>query len=68
MDSETEEHAMSPKELIAATIAENYLMFGVADDGEADKVAERVMEVLAAFQFEIVQRRNMVPFVPHQPT
>lgn len=44
------------KELIARCLAANYLQFGFADDGEADKVAERLLSVLDQLDCEIVQR------------
>ena len=49
---------MSAQELIAVTLAENYLMFGFADDGEADKVAARVVDVLRQFGWRIVSGRT----------
>lgn len=50
---------MGAQELIAATLAENYLMFGFADDGEADKVAGRVVEVLAAMGWKIAKAKRL---------
>lgn len=53
------------KDLIAMTLAENYLGFGFADDGEADKVAARVIEVLKAHGYQIwhITHKQRPPFV-----
>ena len=44
------------KDLIAECIAANYTMFGFADDGEADKVAARVLDVLDDSGCKIVKK------------
>ncbi len=44
------------KDLIAQCLAANYLQFGFADDGEADKVAERLLAVLDQLGCEIVKK------------
>jgi len=45
------------KDLIAQCIAANYMQFGFADDGEADKVAQRLLSVLDDLGCEIVKKR-----------
>ena len=57
----------NPKELIAMTLAENYLGFGFADDGEADKVAARVIEVLKAHDFGICHIATGKLIAPEAP-
>lgn len=44
------------KDLIAQCLAANYLTFGFADDGEADRVAERLLIVLDQLGCEIVKK------------
>ena len=47
------------KDLIARCLAVNYLnLAGVADDGEADKVAERLLSVLDDLGCEIVKKQR----------
>ena len=46
----------SPQELIAMTLAEVYLNAGFADDGEADKAAERVLAVLDVLGWKIERK------------
>ena len=48
---------MEVKELIARCLAENYLQFGFADDGEADKVAARIMTVLDDLGCKVVPKK-----------
>lgn len=44
------------KDLIAQCLAANYLQFGFADDGEADKVAERLLAVLDHLGCQITKK------------
>ena len=44
------------KDVIAQCLAANYLQLGFADDGEADKVAERLLAVLDQLGCEIVKK------------
>lgn len=44
------------KDLIARCIAVNYLQFGFADDGEAETVAGRLLDVLDSLGCEITQK------------
>lgn len=46
----------SPQELIAMTLAEVYLTAGFADDGEADKAAERIVAVLDMLGWKIERK------------
>lgn len=49
---------ISIKELIARCLASNYLQFGFADDGEADKVAENLLSVLDQLGCAIVRKSD----------
>jgi hypothetical protein len=48
--------SISVKDLIAQCLAANYLQFGFADGGEADKVAERLLRVLDDMGCEITRK------------
>ena len=44
------------KDLIARCLAANYLQYGFADDGEADKVAVQLMAALDDLGYEVVKK------------
>lgn len=44
------------KDLIAQCLAANYLQFGFADDGEADRTARNLLAVLDQLGCEIVKK------------
>lgn len=46
------------KDLIAQCLAANYLQFGFADDGEADRVARNLLKVLDDIGCEIVRKKT----------
>lgn len=52
------------KDLIAQCLASNYLQFGFADDGEADRVAGRLLKVLDDLGCEIVSKPRPLDYGP----
>lgn len=42
-------------DIIATCLADVYLQFGLADDGQADYAAERILEALEACEYTVVK-------------
>jgi hypothetical protein len=46
------------RDLIAQCLAANYMMAGFADDGDADRIAGRLLDVLDQLGCEIVKKKS----------